>query len=79
MGVREVQKEFNLTYPELEEVAWSLCDHLSRDLSDLNIFGLTTGVIGDLSSICNAFSDLKTDEENPYPLLILTGKHFLLN
>ena len=78
MSNKDFQKKFSLSYVELIQISKNLCVVLTRDLSDLSIFGLTAASITNLSDLTEAFEDSRTDLEYEGDLMIKTQEKYAL-
>ncbi|MFA7290569.1 MAG: hypothetical protein WC055_16980, partial [Melioribacteraceae bacterium] len=65
-------KQFSLSYPELIQIAKNLSVVLTRDLTDLSIFGLTAPAILNLSTLTTDFENSRTDVEYEGDVMIKT-------
>ena len=72
MSNKDYQKKFSLSYTELIQISKNLCVVLTRDLSDLSIFGLTAASITNLSDLIEAFENSRTDLEYEGDVMIRT-------
>lgn len=72
MSSRINSKQFSFSYNELISLSKNLCVVLTRDLTDLSIFGLTADLIEDLSDLTSAFENSRTDIEYEGDVMIKT-------
>ena len=62
MAIEKEQRNYNLTDPELCMYTSNLCMYMTRDLSDLSIFGVTAPKIAALKALGDAFELFPSDE-----------------
>ncbi|MCX6154157.1 MAG: hypothetical protein NT007_08355 [Candidatus Kapabacteria bacterium] len=63
MASGSFKRNYNLTDSELGLFSLELCSNMTRDLSNLAVFGITSLAVTSLQSICVSFQNLPTDEE----------------
>ena len=62
MAKSEVRRNYNMTDGELAMFTSNLCITLTRDVADLQKFGITTAVIAELKAIGDEFENLPIDD-----------------
>ena len=72
-------KLFSLSYTELIQISKNLCVVLTRDLSDLSIFGLTAPLITNLTTLTTTFENSRTDLEYEGDVMIKTDAKNVLS
>ena len=72
MAQNDVQRLFNLTFSDLMSFAKSFVVVLTRDLTDLSIFGLTLANITNLSGLISNFEEMRTDIEYEGDVMVKT-------
>jgi hypothetical protein len=72
MAQNDVQRLFNLTFSDLISFAKSFVVVLTRDLTDLSIFGLTAANVTTLSGLISDFEEMRTDIEYEGDLMVKT-------
>ena len=72
MAQNDVQRLFNLTFSDLISFAKSFVVVLTRDLTDLSIFGLTAANITTLSGLISDFEEMRTDIEYEGDVMVKT-------
>ena len=72
MAQNDVQRLFNLTFSDLISFAKSFVVVLTRDLTDLSIFGLTAANITNLSGLISDFEVMRTDIEYEGDVMVKT-------
>ena len=72
MNQIEVQRSFNMSFNDLISITKNFCVVLTRDLTDLAIFGLTAAKITSLSSLVDDFEEMRTDIEYEGDVMVKT-------
>ena len=62
MAKSEVKRNYNMTDGELAMFTSNLCITLTRDVADLQKFGITTAVIAELKALGDEFENLPIDD-----------------
>ncbi|MCX6155996.1 MAG: hypothetical protein NT007_17755 [Candidatus Kapabacteria bacterium] len=57
-----VQRDYRFTDPDLTNFTQHVCDSMTRDMSNLAVFGVTALAVTNLQTLCDAFEIFPTDD-----------------
>lgn len=78
MAKKNDLRQFSLGYPELIQISKNLCEVLTRDAADLNIFGLNAPAILNLTTITANFENSRIDVEYTGDAMVKTDEKNVL-